>query len=422
MLLIKISIIIPVYNMEKYLAEALNSAIKQSLKDIEIICIDDGSDDNSKVILTEYANKDSRIKVISTENQGAGKARNRGISIARGEFICFLDADDFFYDEDALKSLYDAARKNDAMVCGGGGCIYKQGEIVVENQEQMQKMVFQTGGIIAFEDYQWPYCYWRYIYNRNMLVKNGLYFPDYRRYQDPPFLVNVMSYCKKFMAIDKITYCYRKEYKRIEWTEEKLFDVLKGERDVLFIAGRMGWGKLYIDSLKKLHANRTSYTIAKQNENVLRIVEDINNNLKTNINILQNYDIKYEDAFLDVDKITQTVKDAVEYETLLVDKLEASRGVILYGAGTIAQRVVSYISGRKRINIIGLAVSDGQKKKDDINGITIYYISELLKYKDDADVLVATRKKYQKEIKNNLENLGFKRIILLDNQQFKRFL
>lgn len=91
----KISIIIPVYNAEKYLYDCLDSLINQTLKNTEIICIDDGSTDNSYEILCEYAAKDNRFIILQQENKGAGAARNKGMEIAKGEFLAFLDADDF---------------------------------------------------------------------------------------------------------------------------------------------------------------------------------------------------------------------------------------------------------------------------------------------------------------------------------------
>jgi len=102
----KISVIIPIYNSEKYLKKCLDSVIKQTLKDIEIICIDDGSTDNSKEILREYAKKDKRIVILEQKNKYAGIARNNGIKIAKGEYIHFLDSDDWLRSKNAYKYLY----------------------------------------------------------------------------------------------------------------------------------------------------------------------------------------------------------------------------------------------------------------------------------------------------------------------------
>lgn len=111
----KVSVCIPVYNMEKYLEECLDSLVNQTLKDIEIICVDDGSTDKSPVILERYAKKYKNIKVIHQKNMGLGPTRDKGVVNARGEFIGFVDADDKV-DEDMYETLYTLATKNDAKV------------------------------------------------------------------------------------------------------------------------------------------------------------------------------------------------------------------------------------------------------------------------------------------------------------------
>ena len=103
-----VSIIIPVYNVEQYLRECLDSVVNQTLSEIEIICINDGSTDASPEILNEYASKDSRIKIISQQNSGLSKARNAALEIASGEYVTFLDSDDYF-SLDALEKLYEKA-------------------------------------------------------------------------------------------------------------------------------------------------------------------------------------------------------------------------------------------------------------------------------------------------------------------------
>ena len=92
----KVSVILPVYNAGKYLHQCMDSIVNQTLKDIEIICVDDGSSDNSLEILRQYAEKDERVKVIAQANGGAGAARNNGLRAATGEYLSFLDSDDFF--------------------------------------------------------------------------------------------------------------------------------------------------------------------------------------------------------------------------------------------------------------------------------------------------------------------------------------
>ena len=111
----KVSIIIPVYNVEKYLPKCLDSVVGQSYADLEIICIDDGTPDGSAAVILSYAEKDGRIKLISQENQGLSGARNTGIGSATGEYIVFLDGDDWL-DTEAIKAAVEKAESNSADV------------------------------------------------------------------------------------------------------------------------------------------------------------------------------------------------------------------------------------------------------------------------------------------------------------------
>ena len=108
-----ISIIIPIYNVEKYLRQALDSLVNQVFTDFEVICVDDGSKDNSSNIIDEYRLKDSRFYKVSQKNSGAGIARNNGLKQAKGKYVLFLDADDYF-EKDLLKVLYEQAELNNA--------------------------------------------------------------------------------------------------------------------------------------------------------------------------------------------------------------------------------------------------------------------------------------------------------------------
>ena len=101
----KVSVIIPVYNVEPYLKQCMDSVVGQTLKDIEIICVDDGSTDGSLDILKEYATEDSRIQIIEQKNAGAGAARNNGMRHATGKYLSFLDSDDFFEPTNAGKGI-----------------------------------------------------------------------------------------------------------------------------------------------------------------------------------------------------------------------------------------------------------------------------------------------------------------------------
>lgn len=115
----KVSVIIPIYKVEKYLSRCLDSVVNQTLDDIEIVLVDDGSPDSCPEICDRYAKKDSRIKVIHKKNEGLGYARNSGMLIATGEYIAFLDSDDYV-SKDMYEKVYSELKRTDADCCVTG--------------------------------------------------------------------------------------------------------------------------------------------------------------------------------------------------------------------------------------------------------------------------------------------------------------
>lgn len=224
----KISVIIPVYNMDAYVSECLDSVINQSLKDLEIICIDDGSIDFTQTILSEYAWKDKRIKVITQTNHGVAYTRNLGIEIATGEFLFFLDPDDWLPDSETFADLYRAAINNHALICGGTFREYSTHSVIDTWTGNLCKYSFDMEGFINYSDYQFDYGWVRFIYNREFIVYNHLRIPSLRFFEDPVFFVKVMHQAQKFYALTRCTYCYRTGYKSPELPYSKVVDLMKG--------------------------------------------------------------------------------------------------------------------------------------------------------------------------------------------------
>ena len=174
----KVSVIIPVYNVEKYLPQCLDSVVKQTLKEIEIICVDDGSTDNSLSILKEYAAKDNRITVIAQKNLHAGVARNAGLAIARGEYVHFLDSDDWVEKEIYKSALKDINRTKVNVY------LFNYNEYDMYNDQYTQKIPYnKCNQVFDFNDYQIflmekPVVPWNKIYNRDFIEKNKLRFDN----------------------------------------------------------------------------------------------------------------------------------------------------------------------------------------------------------------------------------------------------
>lgn len=197
----------PVYNDENFLEESINSFLNQTLDDIELVCVDDGSTDNSLHILNKFRQKYEFIRVFSQKNQGSGKARNYGMSKAKGEFIAFLDSDDLFIDKTALEKMYNLAILNDSkMVSANLKGITADGKFV-NNNDGVKR--FSKEKIISGSEYGIPYAFYKNIFKRSFLFKNNIWFPDFKRGQDPVFLSEIITKIDKIPTIPIDFYGFR---------------------------------------------------------------------------------------------------------------------------------------------------------------------------------------------------------------------
>ena len=177
----KVSVIIPVYNVEKYLERCLESLVNQTLKDIEIICVNDGSTDNSLKILEEFAKKDERIKIFNRENKGQSAARNFGIEHANGEYIGYVDSDDWV-DLDFYEKLYNAAVKYDADIVAADFVRKNDKKHKIRLNLKSEKVYTGIEEKIEVCHAIKEGCIWNKIYAKNILENlkfvEGMYFED----------------------------------------------------------------------------------------------------------------------------------------------------------------------------------------------------------------------------------------------------
>ncbi len=246
-----VSVIIPIYNQEKYVEECLDSVLRQTLRELEVICINDGSTDNTLSILREYEKRDSRIIVIDKPNEGVGKTRNLGILKAKGEFVIFMDPDDFYPTDDILESLYTGAKEHGVLVCGGEMAVYADGILSQKFYGRADGYFFESDAKLSYKDYQYDYGFTRFIYNRDLLIQKKISFPPLIKYEDPPFFVKTMISAKEFYALHKIVYGYRAGHKARKTTSKQAAHTLKGFITVINLAKKNKLG-----NLKKLQEER----------------------------------------------------------------------------------------------------------------------------------------------------------------------
>ena len=209
----KISVIVPCYKVEKFLSACLDSILNQTLKEIEIICVNDASPDKTAEILKKYSESDSRIRVINHEkNRGLSAARNTGISLACGDYIAFVDSDDFL-DLSMLEKLYKKAEKTGAEIVIGNVFLYYDGTGKTEIFRNKRFFTFLSGRIFTLTEYPaLVSCIaaWDRIYKRELIKDNNLTFPEGLVYEDQPFSIMAMAYAKSITVVNEALYYYRK--------------------------------------------------------------------------------------------------------------------------------------------------------------------------------------------------------------------
>lgn len=215
----KISVIVPVYNVESYLERCIDSLIHQTLEEIQIILVDDGSTDKSPSICDAYAEKDKRILVIHKENEGQGIARNYGLKNATGEYVCFLDSDDY-YDLDTCKELYELMKKTKAdMGCFGYQIETQEGQVVriprIKESEYSgeafrKEFVLHYFGDEPEKDDLRGFSSCMSIFRRDIIIENEVCFPSEREYlsEDTIFSLRFCEHAKRAVTTSKIYYHY----------------------------------------------------------------------------------------------------------------------------------------------------------------------------------------------------------------------
>lgn len=212
----RFSIISPVYNTQEYLKKFLDSVVGQSFSDFELIIVDDGSTDNSVDICCEYMQKDERIKLLKQKNQGAGPARNYGVSVAKGEYILFFDSDDWLSDT-TLERLNDCILKHpvDLLLFGAEEVCFDEKEI----ERKRVPLVPAELNLKSSTECKEVFCDlifssiinvpWNKVFNREIVDKYNIHFADTRRAQDAFFCMEYYKHISSLHTINDVLYFYR---------------------------------------------------------------------------------------------------------------------------------------------------------------------------------------------------------------------
>ncbi len=350
----KVSVIIPTYNAEVYIKSAYKSVCKQSLKEIEIVFVDDGSSDGTLRILDEISKEDSRIRVFSYEHKGSGAARNYGLEKARGEYVAFLDADDEYVDEFAFEKMYSLATANKALAVAGQ-------RVVISNEREYKDQLFRDIDYgdneclyLDFADYQEDYHYQNYFFRRDFLIDNKIFFPYYLRYQDPVFCLKAMDKAKKVLVVPVELYKYRVGQQDQDAIERNISDCLRGILDNLMIADKRGYGILYRKLIARVNNDYHPYFFSNMNVEVMNLLSQI---------LMLNESSTYKQPMQIMDIMSDVMRNWVnyalgEYYTEGMEKIISNnvsniesyffkRGIktiAIYGAGKFGMKLLDAIA------------------------------------------------------------------------------
>lgn len=398
-----VSIIIPTYNVQKYIDECINSVLNQSYRNIEIICVDDGSQDKTVAHIEALKKKDKRIKLLLNEsNKGLSYSRNKGFEMALGEYIYFLDSDDYIV-EDAIRSLVFLANKYETE------CIFFDSYLQLEskmlgaqkteyNLENIDKRVMegQELFIIMMSNNVFSSSVWRQFWTRKFLLENEIKFDDrLSSCEDAPFTVQAILRGNRMMIVNEKFHVYRKHEGTL------ISDVTPKKTIALFQA--------YCLVLKELSNHRydknTTYALEQKCQQMLAVARRMYIRNKFQVT-----GSDFEDDFechLFRYLIERQDDNLIKINQVIVDKIKSYQKIIIYGDSRYAMDVL-YTMEKLNIKVFGFAVTDKKGKESDIAGIPLMEIQEYQEYRSETIILLGIAdQKNKTDIIKTLNIYGF---------------
>lgn len=401
----KVSVIIPVYNVEKYLSKCLKSVINQTLKDIEIICVEDCSSDNSCNILESYSTKDPRIKVFYNEtNRGLSYTRNRGIQEASGEYIQFLDSDDYL-DLDALDCFYKIAYDDDLDVLISDYVTDYSDE---SRQEKNNSIIYpasvksMTTGKKVFAEliYSQKVTHWCFavlIFSKaDFLKKNNILFIENILHEDIPFFYKLMHIADRCKCVNYYKYHYVQRSNSIV----HVYNQYRLESFLIILEELLQYNAPMYDDNK----------ISAEYLYILNLIKRINSYCSNELK--QNYDF-YSEQTKNLFRmiVGKGLMDySVSYITEKIANKLKNKKVFVYGAGEIAKHVI-YELDRYNVEIEKIIVSSQSEKKH-LLGYEIVLFNDV-NLPNNYTILVATSKKFQHGIAEILKKCDIDQIVFV---------
>lgn len=433
----KVSVIIPIYNVEKYLKQCLDSVVKQTLKEIEIICVNDGSTDGSLKIIEEYARCDERIKIINKENTGYGHSMNAGLSAANGEYIGIVESDDFA-EPDMFERLYKEAIEHDADVVKSNYFMYQEQSKeknhianVLDNLEY-EKIFSPADNLKIFSTTP---CIWSGIYRRDFLKENHIIFNETpgASFQDTSFAFKVWACAARVFFIKEAFLHYRTDNLNSSVKSlAKVFCVCDEYEEIENFLRKNNLLNMkfnYIVEVLKYRTYQWNYHRLSDQYKYQFLVRAAKEFCESKEKGLLYKEYWSNDEWIDVHSLMENTKQFFHKKMLLQQKnrmylqaflaeIQNFKQIVLYGAGIIGKSVAESLK-KKRLKISYFAVSSIEGNPQSIFEIPVGCVKDLPLDKENSVILISTKQQDQIEIFDSLTKLGFTKIILMDTQLLK---
>ncbi|SFL03268.1 Glycosyltransferase involved in cell wall bisynthesis [Lachnospiraceae bacterium KH1T2] len=410
---VKISVIVPVYNGEKTIERCLDSILAQTIDRCEIICVDDGSNDSTVEIIDRYI-KEHEISIVILLRQkhgGAGCARNYGIKNAHGKYVAFIDADDCFYDADALEKMYNVCILNNVFICGSKVKIVNKN--VTRDAEFCKENELRYNIKLNYADYQMDYGFISYIYDRGFLLDNGIEFPIYRRYEDPVFLVKAMSAAKTFSVADTTLYCINESDYHGKFDGIVVIDLLRAILENLIFSMKNGYDILFNRTMKRLNyeyayiiLNSLDFNQFAQNEIIMGFLLRINE-------VDREYCGKSDHLIRLLKQVAKRAATGTKlYQYDLKERIKDEGRIAIYGAGLYGQGFLNFLASNGfKEKVVCFCDKNAEKINliDDVRVFSIKQVKEM-----NCKIYVAVGECYQEEVEESLKNNGIYEFEMLD--------
>ncbi|MEZ3435941.1 MAG: glycosyltransferase [Lachnospiraceae bacterium] len=442
--MIKISVLIPVYNVELYLRQCLDSVIGQTYTNLEIICIDDGSTDGSGRTLDEYAQRDARIRVLHKKNTGYGHSMNLALEMATGDYIGIVESDDYISDnmyDRMVKVLEEESTVLDIVKSN----YYEFTEDACAKRQNLKEE--WCGRVIKPEEYMSlfdiPCSIWSAIYRRDFLVRQNICFLETpgASYQDTGFVFKAWITAEKVFLLNDALVFYRKDNAGSSVnSSKKIFCVCKEIMEIERYMQEYQLRKPYQEGGKGINTFRMymwNYYRLPLGVRAAFFVEMIQEFRKIERSpgfhreyweecrwkeihsILDDPEKFFWESnreLMDMELDRLTIKNTI-YQESAVEYLKKSEKIIIYGAGVYGRRVLEFLDRQGlREKVFCFAVTDLTDNLTELDGIAVCPAGTLLEWGAEAVVIVAVAEKRQQEILQLLKRLEFSKVIRVDRE------